>query len=48
VRGNRLTKKLELKLNWGKCIYLYFYFLHQRLGFLHLRLQTWFPRQSTS
>jgi hypothetical protein len=43
VRGNRQTKHLELKLNWGKCIHLYFYFLHQRMGFLHLRLQTWFP-----
>lgn len=43
VRGNRETKHLELKLNWGKCIHLYFYFLHEQLGFLHLRLQTWFP-----
>src|SRR5688572_412689 len=43
VRGNRETKHLELKLNWGKCIHLYFYFLHRQLGFLHLRLQTWFP-----
>lgn len=40
VRGNKETKHLELKLNWGKCIHLYFYFLHQQLGFLHLRLQT--------
>jgi hypothetical protein len=43
VRGNKQTKRLELKLNWGKCIHLYFYFLHRQLGFLHLRLQTWFP-----
>jgi hypothetical protein len=43
VRGNKETKKLELKLRWGKCIHLYFYFIHQQLGFLHLRLQTWFP-----
>ena len=43
VRGNKQTRHLELKLNWGKCIHLYFYWLHQRLGFLHLRLQTWFP-----
>jgi hypothetical protein len=43
VRGNRQSKLLELKLNWGKCIHLYFYFLHPQLGFLHLRLQTWFP-----
>ncbi len=43
VRGNKQTRHLELKLNWGKCIHLYFYWLHKRLGFLHLRLQTWFP-----
>jgi hypothetical protein len=43
ARGNRVTQKLELKLQWGKCIHLYFYFLHEQLGFLHLRLQTWFP-----
>lgn len=43
VRGNKETRHLELHLNWGKCIHLYFYWLHKRLGFLHLRLQTWFP-----
>lgn len=43
VRGNKQTRHLELHLNWGKCIHLYFYWLHKRLGFLHLRLQTWFP-----
>jgi hypothetical protein len=43
VRGNKKTKHLELKFNWGKCIHLYFYFMHRQLGFLHLRLQTWFP-----
>jgi len=41
--GNRATQKLELKLQWGKCIHLYFYWLHEQLGWLHLRLQTWFP-----
>lgn len=43
ARGNRATQKLELKLQWGKCLHLYFYFLHEQLGWLHLRLQTWFP-----
>jgi hypothetical protein len=43
MRGNRATKKLELKLEWGKCVHLYFYWMHEELGFLHLRLQTWFP-----
>jgi hypothetical protein len=43
LRGNRATRKLEIKLQWGKCIHLYFYWMHEELGFLHLRLQTWFP-----
>ena len=43
LRGNRVTRKLELRLEWGKCIHLYFYWMHEQLGFLHLRLQTWFP-----
>jgi len=43
LRGNRATRKLELKLQWGKCMHLYFYWIHEELGFLHLRLQSWFP-----
>ena len=43
ARGNRATQKLELRLQWGKCIHLYFYWIHEQLGWLHLRLQTWFP-----
>lgn len=43
LRGNRATKKLELRLDWGRCLHLYFYWMHEQLGFLHLRLQTWFP-----
>jgi hypothetical protein len=43
LRGNRVTRKLEIKLQWGKCMHLYFYWMHEELGFLHLRLQSWFP-----
>src|SRR3989441_253966 len=43
MHGNRATKRLELSLEWGKCTHLYFYWIHEELGFLHLRLQTWFP-----
>ena len=43
ARGNRATKKLELKLHWGKCVHLYFYLIHQQVGWLSVRLQTWFP-----
>jgi hypothetical protein len=43
VRRDREQKKLVLHLEPGKCLHYYFYFLHEQLGLLHLRLQTWFP-----
>jgi hypothetical protein len=43
VRKDAGQKKLVLKLEPGKCLHYYFYFLHDQLGWLHLRLQTWFP-----
>jgi len=41
--GNRQTKKLEFKLQTGKCQHFYFYHLHREFGLMHLRLQSWFP-----
>lgn len=32
-----------LRLRPGKCLHLYKYLLHPRFGFMHVRLQTWFP-----
>jgi hypothetical protein len=32
-----------LKLQPRKCLHLYHYYLHPRFGFMHVRLQTWFP-----
>jgi len=43
MRGNYQTKMLEPRLELGKCLHLYSYVQHPRLGLLHLRLQTWFP-----
>jgi hypothetical protein len=43
VRGNRQTRKIEIKVETRKCSHLYFYYEHARFGFMHLRLQTWFP-----
>jgi hypothetical protein len=43
MRGNYQTKMLEPRLELGKCLHLYFYVQHPRLGLVHLRLQTWFP-----
>jgi hypothetical protein len=45
VVGNPQTKMIELKVETRKCSHLYFYFDHARFGFMHLRLQTWFPFQ---
>jgi hypothetical protein len=38
-----MTKKLELKLGPGKCLFLYHYQIHPVFGFLNARIQTWFP-----
>ena len=35
--------RLTLRGESGKCSSLYHYFLHPRLGWLYIRLQTWFP-----
>lgn len=43
LRGNRETHQLELKLEERKCLHFYFYFEHPLFGFMHLRLQSWFP-----
>ena len=41
--GNRQTKRLEFKIQTGKCQHFYFYYLHREFGLMHLRLQSWFP-----
>lgn len=43
VARNANTKKLELRLQSAKCLHYYHYWRHPRLGFMHARLQTWFP-----
>jgi hypothetical protein len=43
VRGNRKTQKLELRSERSKCLYYYHYYRDAQLGWLHTRLQTWFP-----
>src|SRR5262249_40089457 len=43
IHRNRMTKKLELKLGPGKCLFLYHYQIHPVFGFRHARIQTWFP-----
>lgn len=43
VRGNRGTQQIELCLRERKCLHLYHYMIHPVFGFLHVRLQTWYP-----
>ena len=45
VVGNRQTKKLEIVRQKGKCLHYYLYFLDREFGFMHVRLQSWFPFQ---
>ena len=43
VRGNRDTHKLECVRRRRVCLHFYFYFLDPRFGFMHVRIQSWFP-----
>lgn len=43
VRRNAASQRLELASCIRKCLHLYHYWIHPRLGFIHARLQTWFP-----
>ena len=40
-----VLRGLRPVLQTAKCLHLYFYLQHPQWGFLHLRLQTWFPFQ---
>jgi hypothetical protein len=43
IKKNLETQKLELKNGKRKCLHYYFYFLDKEFGFMHVKLQTWFP-----
>ncbi len=43
IHRNRAEKKLELVARQRKCLHLYHYFVHDEVGFGHVRLQTWLP-----
>lgn len=43
VIKNGKTKKLELKWGPRKCKYYYLYYLDQEFGFMHIKIQSWFP-----
>ncbi len=43
IRKNRQTRKLEIHYRQRKCLHLYHYQIHPVFGFMHARIQTWFP-----
>jgi hypothetical protein len=43
VRRDAQRRRLELCGRTQKCLHYYFYLQHPQFGFMHLRLQTWFP-----
>src|SRR5262249_52861037 len=43
VRGNREAHKLEVVRGARKCLHFYFYIMDREFGFMHVRLQSWFP-----
>jgi hypothetical protein len=43
VYRNAQSRQLELVPRWRKCLFLYHYWMHPRWGFMHARIQTWFP-----
>ena len=40
---DRDSKRLELAPRHRKCLHLYRYHMHPTFGFMHARIQTWFP-----
>jgi hypothetical protein len=43
IHGNRTTKKLQITYRQRQCLHLYHYQIHPIFGFMHARIQTWFP-----
>lgn len=43
VRGNRQAKRIELRCEERRCKHYYFYAIDEVVGWMNLRLQTWFP-----
>jgi hypothetical protein len=43
ILKNRDTHKLEVAYRKRKCLHLYHYQIHPVFGFMHARIQTWFP-----
>ncbi len=40
---NKVAKRLEVVRRRRKCLHFYYYFVHPKLGFCHVRVQSWLP-----
>lgn len=40
---DRASARTGMRATSGKCLHFYFYFIHQRLGLMYVRVQTWLP-----
>lgn len=45
VAANHRSQRIELRPRPRKCLHLYHYLIHPVFGFMHVRLQTWYPFQ---
>jgi hypothetical protein len=43
IRRNAATHHLELVRQKRQCLHFYFYYLDAEFGFMHVRLESWFP-----
>lgn len=43
VVGSKEKKLLAVEMRHRKCVWIYFYFNHPKIGFGHLRLESWLP-----
>jgi len=43
IQRDRKSKRLLLQTQTRKCLFLYWYQIHPKLGFMHTRIQSWFP-----
>ena len=43
IRRDRGAQTLRLQAQHRKCLFLYHYQIHPTFGFMHARIQTWFP-----
>jgi hypothetical protein len=43
IQRNRATKHIDLVRAMRKCLHWYLYFIDQKLGLCHVRIQSWLP-----